>query len=74
MGRILLVDDDEAILGPVARYFGAWAARSTPPPKPRKPGRSSFRRYDAAILDLRLTNLGGTEGLSSSRRFGSDPG
>jgi len=68
--RILLLDDERAILVPIARYFqnlgcsveiaeGAEEAISL----------VRERGYDLAMLDIRLSRLGGVEGLEVLREL-----
>jgi len=62
---ILIVDDDPAISTPMARYFRSLGHAVDVAMEAEEAGALlSFRGYDAAILDLRLTNLGGAEGLA----------
>lgn len=62
---ILIVDDDAAISAPLAKYFRALGHTVDVAAEAEEAGAlMMFRRYDAAILDLRLTNLGGAEGLT----------
>jgi len=61
---LLIVDDDAAISAPLARYFrGLGHAVDVATEAEEAGALLTFRRYDGAILDLRLTNLGGAEGL-----------
>lgn len=63
--KILIVDDDPAISAPMARYFRGLGHTVDVALEAEEAGALlSFGRYDAAILDLRLTNLGGAEGLA----------
>ncbi len=62
---ILLVDDEEPILFALTDYFATdgwtvWAARELEEAE----ALLATRRFHAAIIDLRLTGLGGSEGLS----------
>jgi len=62
---ILIVDDDAAISAPLAKYFrGLGHAVDVAAEAEEAAALLVFQRYDAAILDLRLTNLGGAEGLA----------
>ncbi len=61
---ILLVDDEEPILFALTDYFTAdgwevWAARE----QEEAEALLTVHRFEAAILDLRLTGFGGAEGL-----------
>jgi CheY-like chemotaxis protein len=67
---VLLVDDEEAVLLPTAHYFRSlgWTVDVA-----REAGEAEalvdHHRYDLAILDVRLTHPGGTEGLEVLRRI-----
>ncbi len=62
---ILVVDDEPAVLVAVADYFRGQGHVVDVATEIEEAGALlAFRRYDAAILDLRLTSLGGSEGLS----------
>jgi two-component system response regulator RegA len=68
--RVLLLDDEEAILLPTAKYFRTLGctvdiAREAEEAE----ALISHRRYDLAILDLRVTRYGGTEGLEVLREI-----
>jgi two-component system, OmpR family, response regulator TctD len=68
--QVLLLDDEEAILLPSARYFRSLGctvdvAREVEEAE----ALVSHRRYDLAILDLRITRFGGTEGLEVLREI-----
>jgi DNA-binding response OmpR family regulator len=61
---ILLLDDEEPILFALSDFFTAegwdvWAARELEEAE----AVLALRSFDAAIVDLRLTGIGGTEGL-----------
>ena len=68
--RILLLDDERAILVPIAKYFRhlgclvetAQAAEEAIALIQENP-------YDLALLDIRLSRLGGTEGLEVLREL-----
>jgi DNA-binding response OmpR family regulator len=61
---VLIVDDDPAISAPLAMYFRGLGHSVDVAAEAEEAGALLvFRLYDAAILDLRLTNLGGAEGL-----------
>jgi DNA-binding response OmpR family regulator len=68
--HVLLLDDEEAILVPTAKYLRSlgWTvdvARET------EEGEAliSHRHYDLAILDVRVTRFGGTGGLELLREI-----
>jgi DNA-binding response OmpR family regulator len=68
--RILLVDDDEAVSAPVARYLRnqGWVVDVAGEPEEAQ-ALVVHRRYDLAILDLRLTRVGNAEGLDVAREL-----
>jgi two-component system, response regulator PdtaR len=62
--RVLLVDDEQAITAPMAHYFRQLGYTADVADEPELAGAlAALRRYDLAILDLRLTRWGGCEGL-----------
>jgi CheY-like chemotaxis protein len=68
--KVLLLDDEEAILLPTARYFRSLGctvdlAREWEEAE----ALVNHRHYDLAILDLRVTPFGGTEGLEVLREI-----
>jgi DNA-binding response OmpR family regulator len=68
--HVLLLDDEEAILVPMAKYFRTLGctvdmARESEEAE----ALVSHRRYDLAILDLRVNRFGGTEGLEVLREI-----
>jgi CheY-like chemotaxis protein len=66
--RILLVDDEEAILLPIARYFrGLGCAVETAQEPEEAIAILRHRTYDLVILDLRLTRFGTADGLDVLR-------
>ena len=68
--HLLLLDDEEAILLPTARYFrGLGYTVDMAREREEAEALVSHRRYDLAILDLRLTGFGGTEGLEVLREI-----
>jgi two-component system, NtrC family, response regulator GlrR len=63
--RVLLVDDEGAITAPMAHYFRQLGYTADVADEPELAGAfAALRRYDLAILDLRLTHWGGREGLA----------
>jgi DNA-binding response OmpR family regulator len=68
--QVLLLDDEEAILVPTAKYFRSlgWSVDMA---RESEEGEAliSHRRYDLAILDVRVTRLGGTGGLELLREI-----
>ena len=61
---ILVVDDEPAVSAALADYFRSQGHEVDAAAELEEAGALlAFRRYDAAILDLRLTTLGGSEGL-----------
>lgn len=70
--RLLILDDEEAIAYPIARYFGArgWHAEIATEAEEGE-ALIEHRAYDLFILDLRLTSYGGAEGLDVLRRIRS---
>jgi DNA-binding response OmpR family regulator len=69
-GHVLIVDDEEAILQPTARYFRALGFTVDTAQGPHEAEALVDRhRYDLAILDLRLTRFGGADGLEVVREI-----
>jgi DNA-binding response OmpR family regulator len=66
MGKsILVVDDEPAVSAALVDYFRSQGHVVDSAGELEEAGALlSFRRYDAAILDLRLTAFGGNEGLN----------
>jgi DNA-binding response OmpR family regulator len=66
MGKsILVVDDEPAVSAALVDYFRSQGHEVDSAGELEEAGALlSFRRYDAAILDLRLTAFGGNEGLN----------
>ena len=68
--QLLLLDDEEAILTPTARYFRGlgWTVDVA---REAEEGEAliSHRHYDLAILDVRVTRFGGTGGLELLREI-----
>ena len=68
--QVLLLDDEEAILVPTARYFRNQGCRVD---VASEPGEAEAlvdgRCYDLALLDLQVTRFGGYEGLEVLRRI-----
>jgi CheY-like chemotaxis protein len=68
--QVLLLDDEEAILLPTARYFRSLGCTVDMAREPEEAeALVNYRRYDLAILDLRVTRFGGTEGLEVLREI-----
>jgi two-component system, OmpR family, response regulator TctD len=68
--HILLLDDEEAILVPTAKYFRSLGCIVDLAREPEEAeALVSHRHYDIAILDLRVTRFGGTEGLEVLREI-----
>jgi DNA-binding response OmpR family regulator len=68
--RILLVDDEESILVPMARYLRAQGfGVDTATGQPEAEALVSDGRYDLVILDLSLAPGGGHEGLGLLRHL-----
>jgi len=68
--HVLLLDDEEAILLPTAKYFRSLGCTVDMAREPEEAeALVSHRRYDLAILDLRVTRFGGTEGLEVLREI-----
>ena len=64
------LDDEEAVLLPTARYFRSLGCTVDVAAEPEEAeALVSHRRYDLAILDLRVTRFGGTEGLEVLREI-----
>ncbi|HEY5908774.1 MAG TPA: response regulator, partial [Vicinamibacteria bacterium] len=68
--HILLLDDEEGILVPTAAYFRTLGfevdmARESEEAE----ALVHHRHYDLAVLDLRVTRYGGTEGLEVLREI-----
>ncbi len=69
-GRVLILDDEEAILEPIARYFRALGFTvDTAQEQEEAEALVDRRRYDLAILDVRLTRYGGADGLEVLREI-----
>jgi CheY-like chemotaxis protein len=68
--RILLLDDEPVILRAMARYFRklGWTVDSASEPEEAE-ALTAHRRYDLAILDMRLTRFGNAEGLEVLRHI-----
>ncbi len=68
--QLLLLDDEEAILLPQAKYFRSlgWTVDVA---REAEEGEAliSHRHYDLAILDVRVTRFGGTGGLELLREI-----
>jgi len=68
--HVLLLDDEEAILLPTAKYFRGlgWTVDVA---REAEEGEAliSHRHYDLAILDVRVTRFGGTGGLELLREI-----
>lgn len=68
--RILLMDDEAAILLPTSRFFGFLGCRvDTAEEAEEALALLSHRSYDLAILDLRLSNYSGSEGIDVLREL-----
>jgi CheY-like chemotaxis protein len=68
--RVLLLDDEEAILVPTARYFRALGFTVDIAREPAEAEALLHREhYNLAIIDLRMTRSGGTEGLEVLREI-----
>jgi CheY-like chemotaxis protein len=68
--HVLLLDDEEAILLPTARYFRSLGCAVDMAREPEEAeALINHRRYDLAILDLRVARFGGTEGLDVLREI-----
>jgi DNA-binding response OmpR family regulator len=66
--HVLLLDDEEGILVPTAAYFRALGFKVDMAREAEEAeALVHHRRYDLAILDLRVTRFGGTEGLEVLR-------
>ena len=68
--NVLLLDDEEAILLPTAKYFRGlgWTVDVAREPEEGE-ALVSHRHYDLAILDVRVTRFGGTGGLELLREI-----
>jgi CheY-like chemotaxis protein len=68
--HVLLLDDEEAILLPTAKYFRGlgWTVDVAREPEEGE-ALISHRHYDLAILDVRVTRFGGTGGLELLREI-----
>jgi len=67
---VLIVDDDWTVAAPVVKYFKSLGHAVDSAAEAAEAGALiAAGRYDAAILDLRLTNLGGAEGLELVREI-----
>jgi DNA-binding response OmpR family regulator len=68
--RILLMDDEAAILIPTSRFFSFLGCQvDTAEEAEEALALLSHRRYDLAILDLRLTRHKGSEGMDVLREL-----
>jgi DNA-binding response OmpR family regulator len=68
--KVLIVDDDPTVMAPVVGYFRRLGHLVHCAAEAEEAGALiATSRYDAAILDLRLTNLGGAEGLELLREI-----
>src|SRR4051795_5767244 len=66
--RILLVDDEIALLIPLSRYFRNLGCEVDVAEEPEiAEALLDHRRYDVVIIDLRLTPFGNAEGLEVLR-------
>jgi two-component system response regulator HydG len=66
--HVLLLDDEEGILVPTAAYFRSLGFKVDMAREAEEAeALVHHRRYDLAILDLRVTRFGGTEGLEVLR-------
>jgi two-component system OmpR family response regulator len=68
--RILLLDDERAILVPIAKYFrnlGCFVEMVQGAEEAMDLMKS--RRYELVILDIRLSRIGGVEGLEVLREM-----
>ena len=67
---MLLLDDEEAVLLPTAHYFRGLGCTVDVAREPEEAeALISHRRYDLAVLDVRVTRYGGTEGLEVLREI-----
>src|SRR5262249_13173831 len=68
--HILLLDDETAVSVPVARYLRNLCCVVDVASEPEEAeALVAHRRYDLAILDVRLTRLGNAEGLDVTREI-----
>jgi len=68
--HVLLLDDEEAILLPTATYFRSLGFEVDTAREPEEAeALVQHRRYDLAILDLRVGAFGGTAGLEVLREI-----
>ncbi len=68
--KVLIVDDDATVTAPVVGYFRSLGHTVHSAAEAEEAGALiTTGRYDAAIVDLRLTNLGGAEGLELLREI-----
>lgn len=68
--HLLLLDDEDAILTPTAAYFRGLGFTVDMAREPEEAeALVHHRRYDVAILDLRVTQYGGTDGLEVLREI-----
>lgn len=73
--RILIVDDEPTLRHAVATYFRALGHEVDAVGTGREAVlRATSVRYDAAMLDLRLPDIGGDEVLAELRRVSREPG
>ena len=67
-GHVLLLDDEESILVPTAAYFRSLGfVVDTAREAEEADALVQHRRYDLAVLDLRVGPVGGTAGLDVLR-------
>jgi two-component system, response regulator RegA len=68
--HVLLLEDETAILDPMGTYFRNLGCSVDMAREPEEAGALvSHRRYDVAILDVRVARLGGHEGLDVLREI-----
>ncbi|HET7294667.1 MAG TPA: response regulator [Vicinamibacteria bacterium] len=68
--RLLILDDEEAIAHPMARFFRQLGCQADVACEAEEAAALvDHRRYDLAILDLRLNSYGGAEGLDVLREI-----
>ena len=74
MPRILLIDDDEQLGGPLATYFGRFELQLQQATRPSS-GLAQLRQggFDAAILDVMLPEMDGFELCRTIRRTSDIP-
>lgn len=67
---VLLLDDEEAILAPTAKYFRSLGFTVDTAREPEEAeALVRHRSYDVAVIDLRLNAYGGAEGLEVLREI-----